>query len=204
MSSLTAHPRRWWPRPAFIAILLAVYTIWFAAINILGSQQSLQNTDFIVVPGARVDSDGRPGLSLQSRLDRAAELYRQGWAKMIFCTGGRGDSGAVEAEAARDYLMLQGVPAEAFRLEAMSHTTWENFYFASQELQGDSARSCLVVTDPFHMQRCLWIASEVGLKPYPAPSFEGPGWKPRGMLFYTSREMAAWVKYAAQRAGRAL
>ena len=154
------------------------------------------------MPGARVDAQRKPGPSLQARLDRAGQLYHQGRAKFVICTGGRGESGPIEAEAAQEYLLRLGVPKQAIRLEGMSHTTWENFVFAGQEMQRDGLRSCLVVTDPFHMQRCLWMAKEVGLEPLPAPSFGGPAWRFRGLLFYTTREMAAWLKYGAERAGR--
>lgn len=184
--------------------MAGLYLAWFALINGTGMTTSAQKADCLLVPGARVEADGQPGPSLKARLDHAARLFREGRAGRVVCTGGRGESGPIEAEASRDYLIAQGVPAEAFLLEGMSHTTWENFVFASQEMERQGLRSCLVVTDPFHMQRCLWMAQELGLQPLPAPSFEGPAWAPRGMLFYTSREMAAWLKYGADRAGRAL
>jgi uncharacterized SAM-binding protein YcdF (DUF218 family) len=196
-------PKRWRPRAGFLCLLLSAYAVWFFAINFLGSRSASGTADCILVPGARVDAKRQPGPSLKGRLDTAVALYGQGRASLIMCTGGRGESGPIEAEVAREYLVDQGVPKEAIRLEDMSHTTWENFVFASQQMAREGLRSCLVVTDPFHMQRCLWMAEEVGLKPLPAPSFTGPGWRhPGGMLYYTSREMAAWTKYAGERAGR--
>lgn len=105
---------------------------------------------------------------------------------------------------AREFLAANGVPQHSIVTENMSHTTWENFVFAAQEMRRRGWRSCLVVTDPFHMQRCLTMARELGLEAYPAPSFDGPGWRLGGMLYYTNREMAAWVKYAGESAGREL
>lgn len=154
------------------------------------------------MPGARVEADGTPGPSLRGRLEEALRLYRQGQARVVVCTGGKGESGPIESEVARDYLVQRGVPREAIVLERMSHTTWENFAFARPEMEQKGLHSCLVVTDPFHIQRCLWLASDAGLEAYPSPSFNGPAWRPRGMLYYTTREMLAWVKYAAERAGR--
>lgn len=155
------------------------------------------------MPGARVEASGQPGPSLKARLDEALRLYQEGRAKTIVCTGGRGESGPIESEAARDYLVARGVPLPAIVLERMSHTTWENFTFAQQEMQLRGLRTCLVVTDPFHMQRCLWMATEAGLEGYPAPSFNGPAWRrPTSMVYYTTREMLAWVKYGAEHAGR--
>lgn len=165
-------------------------------------RSDLRSVDCLFVPGARVDADGTPGASLQARLDTAAELYRSGLAKFVVCTGGRGESGAIEAQAARDYLEALGVPREAFLLEEMSHTTWENFVFALQEMRPKGLRSCLVVTDPFHMRRCLTMAQELGLEAHSAPTFDGPAWRPRGWLYYTTREIGAWLKYCAERARR--
>lgn len=158
--------------------------------------------DCILVPGARAEANGQPGPSLRGRLDEALRLYQRGRSRTFVCTGGKGESGPIESEVARDYLIARGVPSDAILLERMSHTTWENFAFARPEMERKGLHSCLVVTDPFHIQRCLWMASEAGLEGYPTPSFNGPAWRPGGMLFYTTREMLAWVKYGAERAGR--
>lgn len=165
-------------------------------INGLGMSTDLVKVDCIVIPGARVDEKGVPGLSLQARLDRAVELYRQGWAPNLVCTGGRGESGWVEAEVAREVLLRAGVPESAIAIEGLSHTTWENFYFAEEEMKVKGWDTCLVVSDPFHMQRCLWIAQIMGLEAHAAPTFSGPGWNSwSGFTYYTTREMAAWVKH---------
>lgn len=181
---------------------MTVYGAGLLLITASGMRSDLRPVDCLFVPGARVDADGTPGASLQARLDTAAELYRSGLAELVVCTGGRGESGAVEAQAAREYLAAHGVPRRAVLLEEMSHTTWENFVFALQEMKSRSLRSCLVVTDPFHMPRCLTMAQELGIEAYSAPTFQGPAWKPRGWLYYTTREIGAWLKYSAERARR--
>lgn len=197
-------PRRWLPRRGFVLALAALYLVWFTALNVGGAVLSDRSADCLLVPGARVLPDGQPGPSLKGRLDAASTYFRQGRARKVICTGGRGDSGHLEAEAARDYLVAQGVPRQAILLEDMSHTTWENFVFARDQMRRNGWTSCLVVTDPFHMQRCLLMARELGLQPLSAPSFSGPGWrKPASMLFYTTRELAAWAKYFGERWGRA-
>ncbi len=184
--------------------LLAVYGTGLLLLTVCGMRSDLRPVDCLFVPGARVDSDGTPGLSLQGRLDTAVELYQARLAKSIVCTGGRGESGAVEAQAARDYLVARGIPHDAVLTEEMSHTTWENFVFAAEEMKREGLRSCLVVTDPFHVPRCLAMARELGLEPYSAPSFRGPAWRPRGWLYYTTRELGSWLKYGAERTRRAV
>ena len=174
----------------------SLYLVWFAVITFSGLRSDLVESDCIVIPGARVDDNGLPGPSLQGRLDRALELYEQGWSKNFVCTGGRGESGFVEAEISRQVLIDAGVPESAIALEGMSHTTWENFTFARDEMRRKDWKSCLVVTDPFHIQRCLWLAQMMELEAHPAPTFLGPGWSTwSGFTYYTTREMAAWVKH---------
>jgi uncharacterized SAM-binding protein YcdF (DUF218 family) len=195
--------RRLWPRPGFILAGLVVVLAWVLLLNAIGASTASGSADCLLVPGARVQSDGQPGPSLRARLDAALIYYGEGRARHLICTGGRGDSGHVEAKAARDYLVARGVPAEAVVLEDMSHTTWENFVFARDEMRRRGWRSCQVVTDPFHMPRCLGMARELALRPTPAPSFGGPGWRrPGSNFYYSAREVAAWAKYLGERAGR--
>lgn len=200
---MDARPPKPWIRSGFIATLMAVYLSLFAWLNGMGARQSPRPADVIIVLGTRAHADGQPGTSLKGRLDTALTLYRSGRAGLIATTGGRGESGVIESVVSRDYLVARGVPPQAIIGETLSHTTWENFLFIEPELQAQGVTSCLIVTDPFHMERSLAIAHELGLSAYPAPSFKGPGWRPMGMVFYTTREMGAWVKYAAMWAGRA-
>ena len=63
----------------------SLYLVWFAVITFSGLRSDLVESDCIVIPGARVDDNGLPGPSLQGRLDRALELYEQGWSKNFVC-----------------------------------------------------------------------------------------------------------------------
>lgn len=186
-----------------LAVLAALYAVALLVVTGAGVGEQDETVDCILVPGARVDSTGDPGPSLRGRLDRALGLFQAGRAKGIVCTGGRGESGPIESQAARNYLVARGVPVESIVLEEMSHTTWENFVFAEPEMSRRGWRRCLVVTDPFHMRRCLWMAAELKLEAYSAPSFTGPAWRGLGgWLYYTTREIGAWLKYSTARARR--
>ncbi len=200
-----ASPKRALRIRRVLGVLAATYLIWFALITVLGLRTDLTRVDCIIIPGARVHANGEPGDSLTGRLDRALELYREGYSERLLCTGGLGRSGVIEAEAARDYLTERGVPTSSILLEGRSHTTWENLWYAREEMEQNNLNSCLVVTDPFHTQRAIWMARELGLEARPAPSFTGPGWATwPGFIGYTTREMVAWVKYGLERASRTI
>lgn len=167
-----------------------------------GNRVELRAVDCIIVPGARVLAPGQPGPVLRARVTNAIDLYRQGWARAIIFTGGAGESGPVESAEARRLALEGGLPQEHLFTESASHTTVENFVYARRIMAEHGWRSCLVSTDPFHAPRCLRIARDLGLDPYPAPAFQSPGYtRPLTRLYYTLRECAGWGRYTLQRLG---
>lgn len=167
-----------------------------------GNRNTLRQADCIIVPGALVRSDGMPGRMLAARIANAARLYREGWAAAIIFTGGRGESGAIESEAARDVALEMGLPADRLFVETRSHTTYENFLHAREVMREHGWRSCLISTDPFHVLRCVTIARDLGLRASGAPAFSSPGYTNLDVrVYYTLRECAGFVRYAMQRMG---
>lgn len=179
-----------------VGVLLSLWLGLAGWITYAGNQVQLHKVDCIIVLGARSLPDGQPGPSLRARCDRGVQLWREGWAPYILCTGGRGQSGTVEGVVARNYIQSQGVPPERIVYEGLSHTTRQNFFYAQKVMEARGWQSCLVVSDPFHLPRSLSIARGLNLEAYPAPGFEGPGWKSWGSwTFYTVRETLAWMKH---------
>jgi uncharacterized SAM-binding protein YcdF (DUF218 family) len=182
------------------ACLLLLWLVLATWISVSGRKTDLRKVDCIIVPGARVEVDGRPGLSLKARLDHAIALWKEGWAPGLLCTGGLGETGYIEGQIAKDYAISCGVPAEAIDFEGSSHDTRANFSFAKPVMERHGWQSCLVVTDPFHEKRCLMLAGDLGIEAYPAPTFDGPGFRRwSSWAFYTCRETVAMAKYAWQR-----
>ncbi|MBM3465211.1 MAG: YdcF family protein [Armatimonadetes bacterium] len=152
--------------------------------------------DCVVVPGAKVHEDGRPAHVLAARVAHAVALLKEGRAHGVIFTGGQGVTGPVESEAARDYAITLGAPADRLFVETRSHTTYGNFYHAREVMRARGWTSCLVSTDPFHVRRCLMICQDLGIAGYPAPVFEGPAYTwPRLRAWYSLRECAATVKH---------
>src|SRR3712207_1629475 len=71
-----------------------------AFLDAYGQHDRAQPAQAIVILGAHVNERGVPGPSLHSRTLRAVQLYRQGLAPKIICTGGLGTHPPVEAKAA--------------------------------------------------------------------------------------------------------
>ncbi len=131
----------------------------------------------IVVMGA-AQYDGVPSPDLRARLNEALLLFHQGKANVVAVTGSKekGDQ-FTEAEAGARYLETKGVPSTAI-VEAGGDDTWQSLSDLAPMLKAHGDTQILMVTDPFHEDRSMAIASQLGLAPSPTPTQTSPitGW----------------------------
>jgi uncharacterized SAM-binding protein YcdF (DUF218 family) len=165
-------------RTVVLAGVVAVAAMLYLAVTAVqvwqvGRTDQTREVDVIVVLGA-AQYDGRPSPQLQARLDRAVELFRDGWAPAIAVTGGSmpGDR-FTEAEASRRYLERQGVPPDAITGENEGRSTWESLQRLGEVLERENRMRVLLVSDPFHLLRVRLSASEVGLTVASTPTRNG-------------------------------
>lgn len=168
-------PLRWALK---LLVLLVVACIVYYAVTLVQVWLTSREYDpvtaqAIVVMGS-AQYDGVPSPDLQSRLNEALILYRQGYSHLIVCTGYKepGDT-YTEAEAGATYLEKNGVPASAV-LQAGGRDSWSNLYDAAAELKPLGDTDVLIVTDPYHEDRSMAIATDVGLTPHPCPTQTSP------------------------------
>jgi uncharacterized SAM-binding protein YcdF (DUF218 family) len=129
--------------------------------------------DVIVVMGA-AEYRGRPSPVLKLRLDRAAELYSQHMAPYIMTTGGPGgDPSFTESGVGRSYLIDRGVPAEAIIVEDEGASTASSLTAASEILRRMGLRSCIIVSDGYHLFRVKRILRQSGFTVYGSPREAG-------------------------------
>lgn len=170
---------RWVLRVAMVVVLLVVVylAVTFVLVWLTGRHYEPRRADAIVVMGA-AQYNGVPSPDLQARLDEALILYRQHYAPLIVTTGSKQPGDAyTEAEAGADYLENHGVPADAVA-QAGGSDSWMNLSDAGSLLHARGLSTVLLVTDPFHEDRSLAIATNVGLTAYPTPTHTSPikGW----------------------------
>jgi uncharacterized SAM-binding protein YcdF (DUF218 family) len=131
----------------------------------------------IIIMGA-AQYNGVPSPDLLARLEDAYALYRQKLAPLIIATGAKepGDN-YTEAWTEAHWLESQGVPSKAV-FQVGGRTTWENLTLAQPVLDRHHVKHVLVVTDGFHEDRSMAIASELGFDPKPVPATSSPikGW----------------------------
>lgn len=179
-----------------IRVIGVVILVWVlviaglaAAIVVYGREDRAQPADVIVVLGSGLRRDSTPGFALTRRSQRAAQLYADGLATVIICTGGY-TTGRTrsEADGCREILEANGVPASAIRLEDRSRSTEENAYYARQIMEENGWRDAVLVSDGYHLLRAQWIFGQEGITVYTTPSQGAGRWT---LVTATLREIAA-------------
>ncbi len=125
--------------------------------------------DAIVVLGA-AQYDGEPSPVLRARLDRALELYRDGWAELIVTTGANQEGDRfTQGFAGYRYLLGQGVPDADIVVITDGSDTYEELAATERQLDALGLDTVLLVTDPYHAFRSVQVAGEVGLEARATP-----------------------------------
>jgi uncharacterized SAM-binding protein YcdF (DUF218 family) len=176
-----------------LAALLVFLTWTMLAIERQSTVDESQPADVIVVMGA-AEYRGRPSPVLRARLDHALELWKKGIAPRILTTGGAGgDPDFTEGGVGRSYLSEQGVPPDAVIVEPESESTAESVAAIVEIMQRMSLRSCVLVSDGYHIYRSKQMFEARGVRAFGSPRPEG---QPQGR--------GRWWLYARQAVGYAL
>ena len=148
------------------------FGVWFIVIALLGLRvhtfgetSNAEESDVIIVLGSGLRRNGEPGDALYRRSVWASQLYQQGLAPVIICTGGVGlTQTRSEASGCRDVLLARGVPDADIHLDEQSRSTEENAIYAQQIMDANGWDDAVIVTDSFHMLRANWIFDTVGVE----------------------------------------
>jgi len=156
-----------------------------------GRVDRVQRADVIVVLGAGVQRDNSPGLAMRRRVSHAADLWREGYAPAIVCTGGKpGNRTRSEADACSELLIKEhGLPESAVLQEDQSRSTEENAMFTHVMMRANGWNSAIVVSDNYHLFRARRLFSNEGLTVFTSPA---PQQAPDNLyVVYVLREVAA-------------
>lgn len=185
---------------AGLAVMMAVaggVYLWVltAAIERQARVDEARAADVIVVLGA-AEYRGKPSPVLKARLDHALDLWRRKLAPRILTTGGAGgDPLWTESEVGRSYLSKRGVPVEAIVIEPEGESTVESTTAASEIMRRMNLRSCIVVSDGYHIYRAKKLMENQGFEVYgsPRPS-EKPvrGWSEHWLSFRQAVGLGLW------------
>jgi len=166
-------------RLVLVALALVVGYLAVTAVQVwLTSRHSEARAEQAAVVMGAAQYDGLPSPDLAGRLQEADDLWRRRLAPLIVVTGYKepGDQ-FTEAEASERWLVSRGVPADAV-VEVGGDDSWANLSDAAAALHARRLDRVLIVTDGFHEDRSLAIATDVGLRAWPVPTTFSPitGW----------------------------
>ena len=144
-----------------VLYLLVFYTplVWLAA-EPLKIAQMPQKADAIVVFAGGVGESGHAGQGYEERVQRAVELYKNGYADKLILS-----SGYVylfkEPSVMKALAMSLGVPEGSIILEETAKDTFENVKFTQRILANNGWNRILLVSSPYHMKRASLVFHKV-------------------------------------------
>jgi uncharacterized SAM-binding protein YcdF (DUF218 family) len=182
-------------------LLILALAAWFADVVSVARdirRQSMVDevhpADVIVVLGA-AEYRGRPSPVLEARLNHALFLYLQHMAPRILTTGGSGgDPTFTEGEVSRAYLSRHNVPSEAIIAETEGSSTVESTVAASEIMRRMNLKSCIVVSDGYHIYRVKKMLESEGMSVYgsPRPGEPRDDWGQRWLYFRQAIAYQMW------------
>jgi len=168
---------------AGVVALLAVVVGAANAVVLLGGRgaktdpRAVPHAQAALVLGALVNADGRPSGMLEDRIRAAAALYRDGRVDKVLASGDHGRPDYDEVNAMRRELVRLGVPDRDVFTDHAGFATLDSVVRARKVFD---VKSVVVVTQPFHMPRALWLARRAGLTAYGLEAGAGTSYGSKG------------------------
>src|SRR3954447_4507326 len=155
---------------ALLSVLLIGYLFYIGReIYRQSNVDEAQAADVILVLGA-AEYRGKPSPVLKARLDHALWLYYKKMAPRILTTGGAGgDPIFTEGGVSRAYLVERGIPSESIIVESEGESTMHSTAVAAEIMRRMGLKSCIVVSDGYHIFRVKKMLEFRGLSVYGSP-----------------------------------
>ena len=156
-----------------LALLIAAALAYFASIcgGIVGAarEDQVRAADAIVVFGA-AEYSGHPSPVYRARLDHAFDLFQRGVAPVVITTGGAAaDPSFSEGGVGHDYLMGRGIPDASLIAETQGTDTAQSAERVAVIMRVNHMRSCLAVSDAYHVFRIRKLLQHENVQVYIAP-----------------------------------
>jgi uncharacterized SAM-binding protein YcdF (DUF218 family) len=195
-----ANRRRQSPWPLWVVALAAAgvaVLLGITSVRIVheAGLQEVHPADAIVVFGA-AEYAGRPSPVYRARLDHAYDLFQQGAAPVVITTGGSAaDPTFSEGGVGHDYLMHRGIPEAKLIAETQGTDTASSAERVAVIMRTNRMRSCVAVSDEYHVFRIRKLLEHEGVQVYVAPR---PDSRPRSLwqrMLAVLREAASYLAW---------
>lgn len=159
------------------------------------SLDEAREADAIIVFGA-AEYSGRPSPVLRARLEHAFALYQRKLAPVIITTGGAGwDPTYSEGGVGRDYLARKGIPDRHLIAETYSDNTSESAVRAANIMRTNGMKTCVAVSDPYHLFRVKAMMQANGIETYTSPRPQAEGSPDKKKLQSIAREALGYMAW---------
>jgi uncharacterized SAM-binding protein YcdF (DUF218 family) len=199
MSGGAAQRRRGLWLLKLLGLIAAALVVWLAWICFWvvreAEQQEVHPADAIVVFGA-AEYDGRPSPVFRARLDHAFDLFQRKVAPIVITTGGAGqDPKYSEGGVGHDYLMRRGIPESNLIAETLGTDTARSAERVAVIMRTNHMRTCVAVSDAYHVFRIRKLLEHEGVKVYVAPrpdSLPRTSWQRTQAVIREASSFVAW------------
>ncbi len=190
-------------------ILITLAVLAGTTLFVFREQWLLHIGDFLVLQDNLHTSDVIHVIAGEDyRTDHAIQLYKQGYGKMLFFTGGWCEKHHYyHGEHAKARTLAQGIPMDAIAFDDSRVTST---YLEAEKLKEwivyspIPIHSVIVVSDPFHMRRARWafrkvlgdkIEVQMAPIPFERTSYQPRWWTDQASLRYVQDEYKKFVYY---------
>jgi uncharacterized SAM-binding protein YcdF (DUF218 family) len=168
----------------------ALFATWNAA-----HHPTIRTAEVVVVPGA-AQLNGAPGDVLLARLQEAKRLYTLGLTPLIITVGsGAPGDRTTEAAAGAYWLRNNGVKRSAIISIPSGRDTRTQTVAYVAEMKKRNLVNVVIATDPYHCNRTITMAEDLGAVASCSPVQEGPNSLKNSRLRYLVREAGAYLAY---------
>ena len=152
----------------FLKALVVALMLWFfihISVTVIdGLTDEIGRTDVGIILGNKVELDGRPSERLQSRLDRAVELYNNNYFDHLIVSGGIGKEGFDEAKVMKDYLVRAGISADLIIEDNKGQNTQMTANNSKLVMDSMELQSAMIITQYYHITRTKLAMNKAGIK----------------------------------------
>ena len=145
-----------------LIIFLAFIFIYIDNFNYSSDKWKLSRNEqnIVVVLGAAVWTGNIPSPTLSSRIDKAIDLFKKGFAKTIVLTGGKAPGEMSESEVAYEYAKIKGIDTSRIIIERFTSSTTEQIDWIKNNLLANrkSEGKIIIVSDGYHLPRVIEIS----------------------------------------------
>lgn len=140
---------------------MTVIVLYSGAIFIYGNMDTATYSDeeYVIVLGAGLYGE-KPSPVLVNRLDKTVEYMNNNQNATAIVSGGQGNGESItEALAMERYLISKGISANRIIKEEQSTSTYENFEYSKNYIDGN----VVFITNDFHVLRSMQMAKMNGI-----------------------------------------